>query len=431
MPIKILEVESNYEDVTYIGYKFRVEKYVYPYFLEKNYEVLTLFENDAVREKFASYCLLPAIEYISAFGHGYDDLITGQHSNLLWKVGAYDPREAQNRIIYLMSCLTAKRLGPDLVDKGARTYLGYEEPFTIYSSLNIEDPLEDSIADVFFECSSLVDRLFGDGLPAGRVYDETKAKFREKFEEYLAIDGDVAMALLHDHDCFRLYGDLEAALPAGVVEGILELELNVPVSGSLNSSGENEIFVLKEVRAGGKLTFTLNGPIDSDFDLYVRKDQEPELRKFDYRGFTVSSNEEIVIDPTEDGDYYVMVRSYRGMGPFTLKASMPRKPEQGEEVQLGELVVGTLASQGDSKKYVVKDVDEGEELFVALDGPEGVDFDVYVKFGSPAAKDDYDMRGYTGLPDENVVIYPTKKGDYYITVHSYKGSGEFRLRASL
>ena len=52
MPIKILEVESNYEDVTYTGYKFRVEKYVYPYFLEKDCEVMTLFEKLPVELSF-------------------------------------------------------------------------------------------------------------------------------------------------------------------------------------------------------------------------------------------------------------------------------------------------------------------------------------------------------------------------------------------
>ena len=232
---------------------------------------------------------------------------------------------------------------------------------------------------------------------------------------------------MHDHDCFRLYGDLEASLPT---EGILELEPNVPVSGSLNSFGESEMYVLKGVKAGEKLIFILTGPADSDFDLYIRKNENPEIRKFDYRGYTTSANEEITIEPTEDGDYYVMVHSYDGMGPFTLKASKPPSAE-GEEIQLGELVVGTLASQSDSKKYVIKNVDAGEELFVVLEGPDGADFDVYVKFGSPATIDDYDIRGFTGLPDENVVVYPTKDGDYYITVHSYRGSGEYKLRNSL
>ncbi len=52
---------------------------------------------------------------------------------------------------------------------------------------------------------------------------------------------------------------------------------------------------------------------------------------------------------------------------------------------------------------------EGEDLFVALDGPDGADFDIYVKFGSPATIKDYDIRGYTGMPYEKVDVYPTKK----------------------
>jgi hypothetical protein len=67
MSNNIIEVEANYEDVTYIGYNFRVRKYVNPYFLEKGYNPLTLFGNDAKREKFAPYCLLPDVIYISAF----------------------------------------------------------------------------------------------------------------------------------------------------------------------------------------------------------------------------------------------------------------------------------------------------------------------------------------------------------------------------
>lgn len=428
MSNNIIEVEANYEDVTYIGYNFRVRKYVNPYFLEKGYNPLTLFGNDAKREKFAPYCLLPDVTYISAFGHGYDDLIGGQHGEILWKVGSYDSREAQDKIIHLMSCLTARRLGPDLVDKGARAYFGYEENFTFIHLLDVEDPLDDEIADVFFQCDSQVDRLIVDGLSAGRVYDSAKELFREKYEAFLAIDTDVAMTLLHDYDCFRFYGDQDAQLPHKNEDE--ELEPNIPISGTLSGTGDISTFILKNVKAGIELTFTLTGPSASDFDLYVRKDQVPELRKFDYRGYTTSSNEEINIETTEDGDYYVMVHSYDGMGLYTIKASIPSELE-GEEIALEDLVVGSLASKEDSKKYFVKNIEGGEELHVGLEGPDGVDFDVYVRFGAPATLDDYDIRGYTGLPDENVVVYPTREGDYYITVHSYKGSGEYKLRASL
>ena len=429
MSLNIVEAESNYEGVTYIGYKFRVGKYVYPYFQQTDYNILTLFGNDATRDKFAAYCMLPDVVFISGFGHGYDNLFTGQNGEILWKVDSYDPTEVAGKIIHLMSCLTAKELGPDLVYEGARAYFGYEEEFVFMHIPTITDPLQDSIADVFFECCSNVDRLVVDRLQAGQVYDATKELFRQKYEYFLETDSDVAMTLLHDLNCFRMFGDQGACLP-GLVDGVEEIQLNIPVSGNLSKTGDHKVFLLRDVKDGEELTFTLSGPEDSDFDLYVRKDQEPELRKFDYRGYTITSNEEIFIESIEAGDYYLMVHSYHGMGTFTLKASIPAEIE-GEEIQLGVPVIGILEKKGDSKQYVVKDVEAGEELFVTLDGPEGADFDVYVKYGSPATVEDYDIRGYTGLPDENVVVYPTKKGDYYITAYSYRGSGQYILRATL
>jgi hypothetical protein len=451
MSLNIVELESNYEEATFYGYNFRVKKYVYPYFLQKNLNVLILFENDATREKFAPYCLLPDVEYISAFGHGNVNLITGQDHDILWKVGSYDPKEAKDKIIHLMSCLTAEKLGQDLVDKGARAYFGYHEEFTFLHSSSVQDPLQDPYADVFFQCDSQVDRLIADGMPAAKVYSNTQELYSQKIDAFLATESDVAKCLLHDLNCFKFYGDPDACLPNNNIQ---ELELNNPVTGSLDKSGDSRYFILKGINKGQKLTFLLTGAKDSDFDLYIRKNEKPELSMFDYRGYTTSSNEEIIIDPTGDGDYHLMVYSYDGMGPFTIKVITPPSIEGeeikfkvitpsslegeeiklgdlGEEIELGDLIVGSLASEDDSKKYVIKNVGEGEDLFVALDGPDGSDFDIYVKFGSPATIKDYDIRGYTGMPYEKVDVYPTKKGDYYITVYSYKGSGEYKLRASL
>jgi hypothetical protein len=59
-----------------------------------------------------------------------------------------------------------------------------------------------------------------------------------------------------------------------------------------------------------------------DFDIYVRKDAQPTTTEYDDRGYTNSADEKIRIEPASPGDYYVMVRSYRGSGSFTLKATM-------------------------------------------------------------------------------------------------------------
>ena len=70
-------------------------------------------------------------------------------------------------------------------------------------------------------------------------------------------------------------------------------------------------------------------------------------------------------------------------------------------------------------------------MTIALDGPQGVDFDLYVRKGEPPTTEDYDQRGYTGSADEKVRITPVGPGDYYVMVRAYRGAGEFTLKATL
>lgn len=58
------------------------------------------------------------------------------------------------------------------------------------------------------------------------------------------------------------------------------------------------------------------------FDIYVRKGAQPTTSEYDHRGYTSSADEKIRIEPVEPGDYYIMVRSYRGTGSFSLEATI-------------------------------------------------------------------------------------------------------------
>lgn len=60
----------------------------------------------------------------------------------------------------------------------------------------------------------------------------------------------------------------------------------------------------------------------NDFDIYVKKDDYPTKNNFDYRGINEHSNEEIIIEQPEEGDYYIMVESFKGKGDFKLKVSL-------------------------------------------------------------------------------------------------------------
>ena len=57
-------------------------------------------------------------------------------------------------------------------------------------------------------------------------------------------------------------------------------------------------------------------------------------------------------------------------------------------------------------------------------GPDGSDFDTYLKWNSQPATDDYDARGYTGWP-QDIAGPAAGAGTEHYMVHAYTGSGEY------
>jgi subtilisin family serine protease len=91
------------------------------------------------------------------------------------------------------------------------------------------------------------------------------------------------------------------------------------VAGNLKETGATLTYKLA---VGSALNIDLDGPSGVDFDIYVRKGAQPTTSEYDHRGYTSSADEKIRIEPMEAGDYYIMVRSYRGAGSFTLRATI-------------------------------------------------------------------------------------------------------------
>jgi hypothetical protein len=76
------------------------------------------------------------------------------------------------------------------------------------------------------------------------------------------------------------------------------------------------------------------------------------------------------------------------------------------------------------------DVEAGDQITVTLDGPEsGADFDLFLKFGTPPALDDWDGAGISETSNEEIQFTATSDGTLYIVVWSYSGSGEYSIRA--
>ena len=71
----------------------------------------------------------PFSDLIIGTGHGDYQAYYGQNESTIWKVGDYDPRQVSGKVIKLLSCKAGAELGPDLVNHGARAFIGYDEDF--------------------------------------------------------------------------------------------------------------------------------------------------------------------------------------------------------------------------------------------------------------------------------------------------------------
>ncbi|MDZ7958118.1 MAG: S8 family serine peptidase [Aulosira sp. DedQUE10] len=98
-----------------------------------------------------------------------------------------------------------------------------------------------------------------------------------------------------------------------------ELPIGEIVSGHLNENGDTKTY---RVQVENQLLLELDGPTEVDFDLYARNGKQPTINEYDYRGYTNSPDERISIQAGLPGEYFVMVRAYRGSGDFQIKASV-------------------------------------------------------------------------------------------------------------
>jgi subtilisin family serine protease len=113
--------------------------------------------------------------------------------------------------------------------------------------------------------------------------------------------------------------------------------------------------------------------------------------------------------------------------PSILNALEPPSTPQVPQLPIGEIVVSQLNQTGDAKMFRVM---VENPLTIELDGPTGVDFDLYVRKGVQPTINQYDYRGFTSSPDERISVQPVSPGEYFVMVHAYRGAGDFKLKAS-
>jgi len=116
------------------------------------WEIHALEGDRAVRERVLRALALHDPKLFFGVGHGSEDTFTGQNlERLFWVCNC---RELAGRVVYLLSCLTGAKLGPDMVAKGALAYVGYDREYMFVAMFPpmCRDPItEDRYAYAFFD----------------------------------------------------------------------------------------------------------------------------------------------------------------------------------------------------------------------------------------------------------------------------------------
>ncbi len=181
----ILGIDSSWEEVTQLVFDYR-DKNGYPQLASRGY-ALSKCQGALARRIYASReAAKPNVVFVTGAGHGGYAVFTGAFFDPVFQVGGYDPAEASGKIVHLLSCETARDLGPNFVSNGCRAYFGYDEDFVLVT--------EDT--DRFFACDSEIDFGFVDGLTAAEVYARAIAAFDKNIEELRAAGRNYSAAVM-------------------------------------------------------------------------------------------------------------------------------------------------------------------------------------------------------------------------------------------
>jgi len=207
---RALVVRPDYEEAVYVS--SQALKHFIDYARSRGFTVTDLSGDMAVRDFFLREVSRLDPVLCVLLGHGTPNLLTGQnHTGLVW---VCDCRELSGRIVFALSCNTAKMLGPDCVAKGCRTYVGYDEPFMWVQEQPLRDPMEDRVARSFFEPVLEFLRKLADGYTVEEAYRASIDKWNMEIIRWVLtpdpISPLVLMWLLHDRDHQKLIGDPSA-----------------------------------------------------------------------------------------------------------------------------------------------------------------------------------------------------------------------------
>lgn len=149
----------------------------------KSIDVYDLKGEKSNKKEFMSYVnkRCPSIVFLN--GHGNADIFYGHNNEPI-----IDSKSIlKNSIIYARSCEVGQRLGLELIENGAKTFIGYNRKFFCgYTPEKITKPLEDKIAGLFLEPSNLIVSTLLKNNKAEEAHNRSKKQMYKNFRRMVS-----------------------------------------------------------------------------------------------------------------------------------------------------------------------------------------------------------------------------------------------------
>ena len=188
-----------------------------------------LRNHDAVRPTFEEAVRNENPSVVVGAGHGLSTLYSGQflgpgYSLLLARPGTPEEKPdlhidldnagiMRGRVVYLLSCLAGKSLGPYIVERGGRAFAGFSEEF-VWTVSSPRLPGVDDLARSFGRLATAFPKALASGRTVGEAEEEFRrtadAEVRRWEESGHPFAREVVKWLLWDKDAFTVIGDKSA-----------------------------------------------------------------------------------------------------------------------------------------------------------------------------------------------------------------------------
>lgn len=127
------------------------------------------------------------VDLVLFCGHGESDKIYGRENEVI--VDATNVGLLKDKNVYSFSCMSAKKLGKVATKYGAKSYIGYDEDFVMFSDDTARKPFDDEIATLFLKPAFAVTKALLKGKTSEEAVDTAKKEFDKSIAR--AINSDI------------------------------------------------------------------------------------------------------------------------------------------------------------------------------------------------------------------------------------------------